>query len=153
MSDKLQFPTNKWAAMATSSIVDTATTHLAIYDQPLKPATIQSLSFVLGGIVEEVARETFMGGFDWSFDATSRIVYSLGQSLRNRPAPFGQDQAAWETWRKTLVGLTSAKLRIAIPMVDYTEFGAPNFEALIVNTTVPNKTAADSAVEAEPALA
>ena len=150
---KLAFPTNKWAVMAAASLTDSAATHLDIYGQPLKPATILSLTHILGGIVEEVHRDVFMGGFDWSFDSASRVVYSLNASLRSRPAPFGQDAAAWEKWRKTLIGLTSAKLRIAIPLVDATEFGTPNYDALLVNTVLPepkNHVEADAAAEAEP---
>lgn len=152
----LPFPNNKWAVMAVASLTDTAATHLDIYGQPLKPATIRGLALVLGGIAEEVHRQVFLGGFDWSFDSASRVVYSLNASLRSRPAPFGGDQATWEAWRRTLIGLTATKLRVAIPMVDVTEFGAPDFDALIVNTTTPepkNASAADAAVEAEPALA
>lgn len=150
---KLAFPTNKWSAMSVASLTDSAATHLDIYGQPLKPATIQNLAHVLAGIVVDVHREVFMGGFDWSFDSASRVVFSLNASLRSRPAPFGQEGAAWEKWRKTLIGLTAAKLRIAIPLVEVTEFGEPNFDALRVNTVLPepkNIAEADAAAEAEP---
>lgn len=144
-SGKLAFPTNKWAVMAVASLTDTAATHLDIYGQPLKPATIHSLATVLGGIATEVHRDVFMGGFDWSFDSASRVVFSLTSSLKSRPAPFGQDAEAWDKWRKTLIGLTAAKLRVAIPMVDVTEFGTPNFDALLVNTVLP-----EPKIQAEP---
>ena len=150
---KLAFPSNKWSVIAVASLTDTAATHLDIYGQPLKPATISSLAHILGGIAEQVHRDVFMGGFDWSFDSASRVVYSLGASLRSRPAPFGQDADAWNAWRKTLIGLTSAKLRIAIPMTDITEFGAPDFDALLVNTIVPtpkNQAEAPADAQAEP---
>lgn len=151
-SGKLAFPNNKWAAMATAALTDSAATHLDIYGQKLMPATITSLAHVLGGIVEQVHREVFMGGFDWSFDSASRVVFSLNASLRSRPAPFGQDEAAWAKWRKTLIGLTAAKLRIAIPLVDVAEFGDADFSALLVNTVTPepkDHTAAGAAAEAE----
>lgn len=151
----LPFPNNKWAVMAVSSLTDSAATHLDIYGQPLSTTTIRSFAHVLGGIAAEVHRTVFMGGFDWTFDSASRVVYSLNASLRSRPAPFGQDQAAWEDWRKKLVGLTATKLRIAIPLVDVTEFGDPDFDALIVNTVTPTPktTEAPAEAEAEPALA
>lgn len=149
VTGKLAFPTNKWAAMATASLTDTAATHLDIYGQPLKPATIQNLAYTLAGIAEAVHREVFMGGFDWSFDSASRVVHSMNASLRSRPAPFGQDAAAWEKWRKTLIGLTAAKLRIAVPLVEVTEFGAANFDALLVNTVLPEPKT-DVAASAEP---
>jgi len=152
----LTMPTNKWSVMATAALTDSAATHLDIYGQPLKPATINALATVLGGIAEAVHRQVFAGGFDWSFDSASRVAYSLNASLRSRPAPFGQDAQAWDKWRQTLIGLTAAKLRIAIPLVEVTDFGAPNFDALLVNTTIPepkSTSAASAAVEAEPALA
>lgn len=150
---KLHFPASKWGAMATATLTDSAATHLDIYGQPLKPATIHSLAYLLGGIAEEVHREVFMGGFDWGFDSVSRVVHSLNASLRSRPAPFGEPLEKWESWRKTLVGLTAAKLRVGIPMADVTEFGAPNFDVLIVHTTVPERTRDSEPTEAAPALA
>ena len=150
---KIAFPTNKWSAMATASLTDSAATHLDIYGQPLKPATLHALTNVLAGMVDEVHRDVFMGGFDWSFDSTSRVVFSLNASLRSRPAPFGQDAAAWEKWRKTIIGLTSTKLRVAIPLVDENTFGAPDFDTLLVNSVLPeprNHAAAAAEAEAEP---
>lgn len=149
---KLAFPTNKWSVMAVASLTDSAATHLDVYGQPLRPATIQNLAYILGGIAEQVHREVFMGGFDWSFDSASRVVYSLNASLRSRPAPFGQDAEAWTKWRKTLIGLTAAKLRVAVPLVEVTEFGEPNFDALLVNTVIPEPRGQVSAdVEPVPA--
>lgn len=152
LGDKLAFPTNKWAVMATASLTDTAATHLDIYGQKLMPATIQSLTNALAGIVIETHEQVFMGGFDWTFDSASRTVFSLNASLRSRPAPFGQDADAWAKWRKTLIGLTAAKLRIAIPLVEHTTPEPPNFDALLVNTTIPEpKHIADAPVEPVPA--
>jgi putative RecB family exonuclease len=148
----LPFPNNKWAVMSVASLTDAAAAHLDIYGQVLSPPTINALANTLGGIVVDVHKAVFMGGFDWSFDSASRVVYSLNASLRSRPAPFGQDEAAWEKWRGTLVGLTAAKLRIAIPMVDVTEFGAADFGVLIAKTTVPPKAEVEAAAEPEPAL-
>lgn len=149
-SPKLHYPTNKWAAMNTASLTDAASAHLSIWDQPLKPVTIRALTRVLAGITRDIHEDVFMGGFDWSFDSASRVVYSLKESLKSRPAPFGEDAAAWEKWRKTLVGLTAAKLRIAVPLTDENEFGAPDFDALIVNTVTPARTRETEPVPAEP---
>lgn len=148
---KVMFPVNKWAVMAVASLTDTAATHLDIYGQPLKPATIHSLATVLGGIVEQVHREVFLGGFDWTFDSAARVVHSLNASLRSRPAPFGEDLQAWEKWRKTLIGLTAAKVRIAVAMVDVAEFGDANFDALLVNTTIPEQKQKQQQAEPIPA--
>jgi putative RecB family exonuclease len=139
-SPKLHYPTNKWAAMNTASLTDAASAHLSIWEQPLKPVTIRALTRVLAGITRDIHEDVFMGGFDWSFDSASRVVYSLKESLKSRPAPFGKDAAEWEKWRKTLIGLTAAKLRIAVPLTDENEFGTPDFDALIVHTTVPERT-------------
>ncbi|SDH35223.1 PD-(D/E)XK nuclease family protein [Microbacterium sp. 77mftsu3.1] len=150
MTTTIQFPTNKWAAMATMQLADTAATHLDIHGQKLSPTNIQNLTYAFAGIVRAVNDDVFGNGFDWSFDSASRIVHSLNASIRSRPAPFGQDLDAWTKWRTTIIGLTAAKLRVGLPLVDVTEFGAPDFTALAAATVLPEpKTAV---VEREPAL-
>lgn len=130
-------PNNKWGFIAATGLVDAAATHLSIYGQAFNRDTAPAFVQILGTIVEQVHRRVFAGGFDWSFDSASRVVYSVKESLRNYPAPFGADEAAWNGWFAKVAGSTAIKLRLAIALTDESDFGQPDFTAIAAATTLP----------------
>jgi hypothetical protein len=129
----LLYPASEYMAINLFSATDAAVEHLVDQGVDLTPTSVDAMTAIVAGVVEETVRALFGGTFDWGHGRTSRIVYATRESMRVRPAPLlvplhNQDgtaagsrpgtRAEWDDWRRRIVGLTSAKARTAVGVMD-----------------------------------
>lgn len=133
MTETVQYPTNKWAAIAVTRLADVAGTHLSYHGQPVNRTTLTPLTRLLGAIVEQATRDLF-GTFDWSHDAASRMSYAVESSIKNIPAPFGGDEDAWKSWARNVTNYSVAKMRAGIELLGQEGLTADVITDLVANT-------------------
>lgn len=132
------FPVNKWATKAVVRIADNAAVHLAIYSQPLNRGTISALSRILGTIVERTVQASFIGGFDWTFDAATEATSMVISTIKGNPAPFGGTREDWDAWQDEVLRLSVLKLTAGVSLLNEgNPEGALGF--LVTNTNTPTE--------------
>ena len=112
-----KYPVSEYAAIAAFSLVDVATSHLDGQGQNLSPVSITAFSNVLADLLVGSVRSLF-GNSGWEHGKLVRVEHSLRTALDLRPAPFGQDAAAWQKWQKVIKGLVRAKATAALALLD-----------------------------------
>ncbi|MGN7187016.1 RecB family exonuclease [Microbacterium enclense] len=118
-----KFPADNYGPMAAFGIVDAATEHLAEHGQQLAASSISALARVLADIAFQVTRSLY-GAAAWNHGAVGRVAFAVKSAIGIRPAPFGQDAAAWEHWKRIVIGLTTAKTKAAQSLLDNPEADA-----------------------------
>jgi len=122
-----KFPASPYGPMATFSLVDTATEHLAAQGQQITPSAINALATTLAAITFGITRDLF-GGAGWEHASFGRVLFSVKASITLRPAPFGGDANTWRAWEATITGLTMTKASLAMGLLEGNTFD-PNAAA------------------------
>lgn len=132
---QFKFPADNYGPMAAFGVSDFAAEHLDAQQQKVSPTAISALSRVIAGIVFDVTRSLY-GGAAWNHGAVGRVAFSVKSSIGMRPAPFGQDAAAWEAWNALISALATAKVTAAQSLLDKPEAdSAPALNYLVANST------------------